>query len=258
MEEQTVNEADIFEASDFGSVANEPDEEQAQEGVDGSAVEVTNEQTASENDAVDMPEATETNENAQTGDAIDEFLAKKGIKADDPEAIRKIAQMYQNAEKGFYQKSQEKAQLERQLSQARIPQMSPDQEALSQVRAMRAEMDAERWKFQHNVTDETEQKMVEYMKQPIMQNGQPVYDATGNVVTKAALVLQGALSLDDVFTIVGGNNVKVDNLKEQMRAEVRKEMTARQTSKRPVANATDSTKFGKPAEDDPFLAGLGL
>ena len=78
MDEQTVNEAPLFEASDVEPVANDTTTEQADD-MGSSAVEATNEQTTSENEASEQPAATE--EQAQTGDAIDEFLAKKGIKA---------------------------------------------------------------------------------------------------------------------------------------------------------------------------------
>jgi hypothetical protein len=155
MDEQTVNEAPLFEASDVEPVANGTTTEQADD-MGSSAVEATNEQTTSENEANDEPAATE--DKAQTGDAIDEFLAKKGIKPDDPDAVRKIAEMYQNVEKGFYNKSQEKAQLERQLAQSRIPEIRPDQEALSEVRAMRTEMSVEKWKAGRNLSAEDEQK----------------------------------------------------------------------------------------------------
>ena len=74
MDEQTVNEAPLFEASDVEPVANDVTTEQAED-MGSSAVEATNEQTDSENEATDAPAATEE---AQTGDAIDEFLAKKG------------------------------------------------------------------------------------------------------------------------------------------------------------------------------------
>lgn len=259
MDEQTVNAAndDIFEASDFEPVANDSNEEQAIESDNGSAVEETNE-PASEEIAQESTE-TETTQESQSGDAIDEFLAKKGINASDPEAIRKIAQMYQNAEKGFYQKAQEKAQLERQIAQARVPQQAPDQEALSQVRAMRTEMNVQNWKNTHQITPETEQKMIDYINQPMTDaSGQIVTDVNGNPIKRGVMVLNGALSLDDVFSIVGGNEIKVDTLKEQLRNDIRKEMMARQTAKRPAANATDSTKFGKPSDNDPFLSGLGF
>ena len=244
MDEQTVNEAPLFEASDVEPVANDTTTEQADD-MGSSAVEATNEQTTSENEANDEPAATE--DKAQTGDAIDEFLAKKGIKPDDPDAVRKIAEMYQNVEKGFYNKSQEKAQLERQLAQSRIPEIRPDQEALSEVRAMRTEMSVEKWKAGRNLSAEDEQKMIEFVQTPITDaNGNvQVNPQTGQPITK-----------DDVYALSGAGKVEVDSLKENLRKEVQKEMEARQAAKRPSSNATDSTQFGNAEADDPFSAAL--
>ena len=254
MDEQTGTDDSLFNASDMEPVANDSIEEQA-ENNDGSAVEVTNEQTDSQDEAIEEPAVTAT---TQTGDAVDEFLAKKGINASDPDALRKVAEMYRNSEKGFYNKSQEAAQLQRQLAQQRVPQIQPDQQALNEVRSMRIEMDTKEWKSKHNLSPEDEQKMVEYVSAPLTdRQGNIVYDpVTGMPLTKGLLVNNGAMSLDDVYRLAGCGVQKVDNLKDNYRKEVEKEMAARQAAKRPDAKATDSTKFGKAQEDDPFLSGL--
>ena len=253
MDEQTVNDDSLFNASDVEAVANDSTTEQA-ENTDGSAVEVTNEQTDSQGEAIEEPAVTDT----QTGDAIDEFLAKKGIDRNDPDALRKVADMYRNSEKGFYSKSQEAAQLQRQLAQQRVPQVQPDQQALNEVRSMRIEMDTKEWKAKHNLSPEDEQKMVEYVSAPLTdRQGNVIYDpVTGVPLTKGLLVNNGAMSLDDVYRLAGCGVQKVDNLKQNLRQEVEKEMAARQAAKRPSAKATDSTQFGKAQEDDPFLSGL--
>ena len=253
MDEQTVNDDSLFDASDVEAVANDSTTEQA-ENTDGSAVEVTNEQTDSQEEAIEEPAVTDT----QTGDAIDEFLAKKGIDRNDPDALRKVADMYRNSEKGFYSKSQEAAQLQRQLAQQQVSQSQPDQQALNEVRSMRIEMDTKEWKAKHNLSPEDEQKMVEYVSAPLTdRQGNVIYDpVTGVPLTKGLLVNNGAMSLDDVYRLAGCGVQKVDNLKQNLRQEVEKEMAARQAAKRPSAKATDSTKFGKAQEDDPFLSGL--
>lgn len=254
MDEQTGTDDSLFNASDMEPVANDSIDEQA-ENNDGSAVEVTNEQTDSQDEAIEEPAVTAT---TQTGDAVDEFLAKKGINASDPDALRKVAEMYRNSEKGFYNKSQEAAQLQRQLAQQRVPQVQPDQQALNEVRSMRIEMDTKEWKSKHNLSPEDEQKMVEYVSAPLTdRQGNIVYDpVTGMPLTKGLLVNNGAMSLDDVYRLAGCGVQKVDNLKDNYRKEVEKEMAARQAAKRPDAKATDSTKFGKAQDDDPFLSGL--
>lgn len=253
MDEQTVNDDSLFDASDVEAVANDSTTEQA-ENTDGSAVEVTNEQTDSQEEAIEEPAVTDT----QTGDAIDEFLAKKGIDRNDPDALRKVADMYRNSEKGFYSKSQEAAQLQRQLAQQQASQAQPDQQALNEVRSMRIEMDTKEWKAQHNLSPEDEQKMVEYVSAPLTdRQGNVICDpVTGVPLTKGLLVNNGAMSLDDVYRLAGCGVQKVDNLKQNLRQEVEKEMAARQAAKRPSAKATNSTQFGKAQEDDPFLSGL--
>ena len=257
MDEQTGTDDSLFDASDVEAVANDSTTEQA-DNTDGSAVEVTNEQTDSQEEAIEEPAVTET----QTGDAIDDFLAKKGIDRNDPDALRKVADMYRNSEKGFYSKSQEAAQLQRQLAQQRVPQPQAQsdagQQALNEMRSMRIEMDTKEWKSKHNLSPEDEQKMVEYVSSPLTdRQGNVVYDpVTGMPLTKGLLVNNGAMSLDDVYRLAGCGVQKVDNLKENLRKEVEKEMAARQAAKRPSAKATDSTQFGKAQEDDPFLSGL--
>ena len=256
MDEQTVNDQSLFDASDVSPVANDETTEQAED-TDSSAVEATNEQTASEETANDEPAAS-NEENAQTGDAIDEFLAKKGIKADDPNAVRKIADMYRNAEKGFYNKSQEAAQLQRRLAEAQPQETRPDQQALNEVRSLRIEMDTNKWKAEHNLSAEDEQKMIAYVTQPLVDSrGNILTDpATGNQLTRGLLVNNGALTLDDVYKLAGCGAVEVDNLKQNLREEVMKEMEARQAAKRPSANATNSTQFGETEQKDAFLDGL--
>ena len=255
MDEQTVNDDSLFDALDVTPVANDETTEQADD-KDGSAVEVTNEQTDSKEDATEEPAVTAT---TQTGDAIDDFLAKKGIDKSDPDALRKVADMYRNSEKGFYSKSQEAAQLQRKLAEQQAQTVSmPDQEALNEVRSMRIEMDTKDWKAKHNLTPDDEQKMVEFVSQPLTdRQGMPIVDpVTGMPYTKGLLVNNGALSLDDVYRLAGCGVQKVDNLKADYRKEVEQEMAARQAAKRPKAKATDSTQFGKAEQDDPFLAGL--
>lgn len=258
MDEQTVNEQDsIFEASDVEAVANDSTAEQAED-TDDSAVEVTTEQTDSQEEATDEPAVTET----QTGDAIDDFLAKKGIDKNDPDALRKVADMYRNSEKGFYSKSQEAAQLQRRLAEQSANNQATDagQLALSQMRSMRVEMDTKEWKGQRNLSAEDEQKMVNYLDQPLTdrQGNVVTNPQTGKPYTKGLLVVNGAMSLDEVYRLAGCGEQKVDNLKENYRKEVEKEMAARQAANRPAANATNSTQFNKATEEDPFLSGLGF
>lgn len=260
MDEQTVNEADLFEPSDIEVQGGEQSE-----GENSPAVEVTNEeQTTSEGQTSESTEAsTDKKEEAQTGDAVDEFLAKKGVDPNDPQALRKVAEMYQNVEKAYGQKSQEKAKLERELANAQPAQTTPDMQALSEVRALKTQMDVEKWKAEKKLTPETEQKMMDWFSQPIVNNGQPIVDVNGNPIIRGYLYTNGLISLDDVLNFVGGNvntelEGKKQNLTEELRNEVKKEMSARQAAKSTKQGSTDSTQFDKTAENDPFLDGLGI
>ncbi len=258
MAEQTGTGDVLFEESDFDSTAVESQTEQT-ENTDSPAVEASTEQTDSEESTTVEPAVAQ--EPTQTGDAIDEFLANKGIDKSDPEALRKVADMYRNSEKGFYSKSQQAAQLQRQLAEQQKYQPQPTtagQDALSEVRSMRIEMDTKEWKASHNLSDEDEQKMVEYVTQPLTdRQGRVITDPnTGTPYKKGLLVTNGVLSLDDIYRLAGCGVQKVDDLKASYRKEVEQEMAARQAAKRPAPSATNSTQFGKAEEDDPFLSGL--
>ena len=258
MDEQTVNEDSIFEASDV----QVQDTEQTEE-VGSPAVEETGEQSTSEEVATDEPAVSETEETqteTQTGDEIDEFLAKKGIKSDDPDALRKVADMYRNVEKEFGKKSQEKAKLEREIANSAPTVSQADQLALSEVRQLKTELSVAQWKQAKGFTPEAERKMMDFCAQPLLdRNGQPqINPQTGQPITKGYLVVSGALSLDDVYKLSGGDSVKTEELKASLKNEINKEMAARQIAQRPVAKATNYTQFSKPEVKDPFAEGLGL
>ena len=193
-----------------------------------------------------------------------EFLAKKGVDPSKPEDVRKLAYMYANSEKGFNQKSQEKAKLERELANAQPAQTTPDMQALSEVRSLKTQMNVERWKAEKKLSPETEQKMMDWFAQPIVNNGRQVLDANGNPIIRGYLYANGLISLDDVYNFVGGNMTTANEEKRQaitdeLRNEVKKEMSARQAAKSTKQGATNSMQFGNPDEKaDPFLEGLGF
>ena len=256
--DETVNEPALFEEADFADAQTENEA--------SPAVEETTEQPTSENDATDSKvDSTNANE-SQTGDEIEEFLAKKGIKLDDPDALRKVADMYRNVEKDYGKKSQEKAQLERQLEQLNAQQMPtrPSADPMERVQALERQLAADRqlaavkdWKAAKNLSPEVEAKMVEFLSQPLEANGVKQTDNQGNPLTKMFLVQAGALSYDDVFRAVGGDSFKADAVKEELKAAVANEIAAKQNAKSPSSLATNSTQFAQPKEaEDEFVAGL--
>lgn len=255
---ETVNEQDLFEESDFA------DDQTTNES--SPAVEETSEQPTSQNEAVETP-ADSTNENAnesQTGDEIVEFLAKKGVKADDPDALRKVAEMYRNVEKDYGRKAQEKAQLERQIASLTQQQTVPSADPMERIANLERQLQADRqiqatreWKAQKNLSPEVEAKMVDYLSQPLISNGVQQTDPQGNPLTKYFLVEMGALSLDDVYNNVGGDSFKADAIKEELKTAVANEIAAKQAPKGAPTMATNSAQFAQPKEaDDDFLAGL--
>ncbi len=255
---ETVNEPLVFEESDFA-------DDQTTE-TSSPAVEETNEQPTSQNEATDSKvDSTNANE-SQTGDEIAEFLAKKGVKLDDPDALRKVAEMYRNVEKDYGKKSQEKAQLERQLEQINAQQVpvTPSVDPIDRIQALERQLAADRqlaavkeWKAAKNLDPEVEAKMVEYLSQPLEANGVKQTDNDGNPLTKMFLVQAGALSYDDVFRAVGGDSFKAEAVKEELKTAVANEIAAKQNAKSPSSLATDSTQFAKPKEaDDEFVDGL--
>ena len=252
---ETVNEQDLFEESDFADdqTTNEP----------STPVEDVKEQSTSEKDAIESPDDS-TAKGSQSGDEISEFLAKKGINPEDPDALHKVADMYRNVEKEYSKKSQEKAQLERQIAESMTrPVASGDpMERLSaierQLQADREIQATKEWKSAKNLTPEAESKMVEFLSQPIKNsNGVVQKDPQGNVLTKYFLIQTGALTLDEVYNAVGGDSFKADAIKQELKDAVANEFAARQTAKGPSSLSTNSMQFTKPkGEDDDFLNGL--
>ena len=255
--DETVNEPVLFEESDFADDQT-PNETSP-------AVEETIEQPTSQKEAMDSKDDSTIAKESQTGDEIEEFLAKKGVKLDDPDALRKVADMYRNVEKEFGKKSQEKAQLERQLEQMSIQANQPtSSDPMDRIQALERQLNADRqiqatkeWKAAKNLSPEVEEKMVDFLRQPIVTNGITQTDNQGNPLTKFFLVQSGALSLDDVFNAVGGDSLKADAIKQELKTAVANEIAAKQTAKSPASLATNSTQFAQPKQaDDEFISGL--
>ena len=258
--DETVNEQLVFEESDFAT-------DQTPE-VGSPAVEETKEQPTSQNEAMDSKDSS-TKENAnepEAGDEIEDFLAKKGIKLDDPDALRKVADMYRNVEKDYGKKSQEKAQLERQIAQMNSaqPAIRNVNDPIERIQNLERQLAADRqltavkeWKAAKNPTPEVEAKMIEYLQKPLISNGVPQTDAQGKPLTNNFLVNMGALTYDDVFKLVGGDSFKADAVKQELKTAVANEIAAKQSAKSPNALATNSTQFAKPkTADDEFVDGL--
>lgn len=267
MEQQTGTEpVEIFTAEDFDEVdKTESTESTTEQKVENSpAVEETTEPASQEStEPVEADTSTQKTEESQTEtNLVDDFLAKKGISKNDPDAIDKVVKMYRDAEKELGKSFQEKAHLEREIAKSSLPETDPNRQALAEVRQLRTERAVEQWKAAKNLTPENEAKMMAWVSQPIVdpQTGQPIVNPqTGQPMVKGLYVVNGAITLDEAYKLAGCEDEtaqRANELKQNLKNEVVKEMTARQTAKRPTANATNSTEFDKPEQDDPFMAGL--
>ena len=255
---ETVNEPDLFSESDF---ADDQTEEKS-----SPAVEETTKQPTSQDEAKDLAvDSTENANESKTGDEIEEFLAKKGINKDDPDALRKVADMYRNVEKDYGKKSQEKAQLERQIAQMNVqPVMSDANDPMERIQNLERQLASDRqltavkeWKAAKNPSPEVEAKMIDFLEKPLVSNGIPQTDNSGNTLTNNFLVNMGVLSYDDVYKLVGGESFKAEAVKEELKNAVANEIAAKQTAKSPSALSTNSTQFAKPKQaDDEFIDGL--
>lgn len=251
--DETVNEPALFEEADFAD---------ASENEASPAVQESNEQPASPKEEVeskDVPDAKET----QPGDEIDDFLAKKHIDKSDPEALRKIADMYRNAEKALGRNFQEKAKLERQIAESLSKPAQASENPMERIQALERQLAADRqvqatkeWKAAKNLSPEVEEKMVDFLKQPIVQNGVVQKDNQGNTLSKYWLVGQGILTLDDVYKAVGGDSIKAEAIKEELKTAIVKETQAKQAKGGAKPLSTNSTQFSDPKGNDPFLDGL--
>ena len=257
--DETVNEPALFSEADFADAQTENET--------SPAVEETTKQPTSQDKATDETvDSTKNANESQTGDEIEEFLAKKGIKLDDPDALRKVADMYRNVEKDYGKKSQEKAQLERQIAQMNAvqPTINDANDPMERIQNLERQLAADRqltavreWKAAKNPSPEVEAKMIEYLEKPLISNGIPQTDNQGRPLTNNFLVNMGVMSYDDVFKLVGGDSFKADAVKQELKTAVANEIAAKQTAKSPASLATNSTQFAQPKEaDDEFVAGL--
>lgn len=264
MDEQTISDELDFSASDSTT-------EQAGD-TDASSVQETIEQPDNQDDNSNV-EATPTDDqvDGQSGvqtedDAIKEFLANKGINLDEPgdakDIAYKLGKMALNSEKQFNSKSQEIAQLRRQMEASqpanagRQPNTTPGQAAIDfidQQRAVKLQEDVANFIKEKELTPEEDARMIEWMKQRTITDPQ-----TGEERPLALLWLaNGVMTLEDIYNASGCPALRAEAVKAKMRGEVQKSMAARQAAKRPTSSATNSSQFSNGSDqDEAFLQGL--
>ena len=247
MDEQTEN---VKEELDFGTDTELQAEPVNQDDSTEAPVEETTEQVGSEEDQPSEPtgEDLKTNTDEAEPNTMADFLKSKGLDPSDPEALTKVTEMYRNSEKKMYEESQKRAQLERAFTQPTQP-LPGDTAALAEVKALKNQMMAREFIERNKITPDDEMKLVDYLSQPVAL-------PTGGSMPRAQLVVDGLLSLDEAYRLAGGKTESADQIKADLKAQVLKDVAARQNSKLMKASATNSKEFANPDANDPFLKGF--
>ncbi len=231
--------------------------------VSNDSPEVTEGQTENQENSDNQTEATseDSTDDVQVDDTVlEHFLESKGISPNGPEITKetlyKLGKMAYNSERQFTRGAQELAELKRQMAANGSNNQAGNSQNVFDMNnedmAAKFQQDVAAWEAQKKLTEDEEDKMVDWLKTPVGQN--PV---TGQPILRMHLVMNGVLSLDDVYNASGCGMIKADALRKQMRGEVEKELSARQTAKRPVAGATNSAQFAqKGSNEEAFLKGL--
>src|SRR5574343_213262 len=238
MAEQTVN--DVVDTSQEAEIVNP-------ENVTDAPVEASNE-AEQVDETVDTTADAEADQVNQGADEVTRFLESKGVKADDPEALAKVSDMYRNAEKLMNDKAQEAARANRELERT-VGDMTPNSEsrALREIALMKNQQMTKEFRDRVNVAPEVEAKMLDWMSKDV-----PLQD--GSIVKQGYLVTNGILSLDDVYTLCGGGNIDPSGLAAQVKKQTLAEVANKQSATRSKASATNSQKFST-EKGDPFGEG---
>lgn len=252
MADNATSEDNVFEGSN--STIEQPEEQVSS--ADQSVEQSDSQEINNQPDATSSEQDVEKLDDVQTEDAeVIDFLTKKGLNVeqlDNPkEAMLKLGKMALNSERGYKNGTQEIAELRRQLAEMDAHNANQNQNAVEESNAQFLN-EVQTWSQNKNLSESQEEVLVEWLKQPVggfLPDGTPVM--------RIHLVANGALRLDDAYRAAGLDEVKAGELKANMRAEVEKELVAKQTAKRPSGNATNSVQFAKPSDEtDLFLDGL--
>ena len=252
MADNATSEDNVFEGSNSTIEQPEKQVSSADQSVEQSETQETNNQTETTPSESNVGES----DGVQAEDAeIIDFLAKKGLNVeqlDNPkEAMLKLGKMALNSERGYKNGTQEIAELRRQLAEINAYNANQNQNAIEESNAQFLN-EVQTWSQNKNLSESQEAVLVEWLKQPVggfLPDGMPVM--------RIHLVANGALKLDDAYKAAGLDEIKASELRASMRAEVEKELIAKQTAKRPSGNATNSMQFAKPSDEtDLFLDGF--
>lgn len=249
MEDEAIT---LTDSQDSGVQATQP-EEQSAEAVNTTESEPqkTDQTSYEEAESQSEPEApaesdsTEEQKPEQTDNSEDdaEWLAKKGIDLEAPDAAAKLAKMYRNAEKAMHKNGQKASELEKKLQEqpVDVDTDNPLVERLANEVVLMKRADAVRnFKSEVNLTPEQEAKMVSYISEnPSMSE----------------LVNAGYLSLQQLYKLSGAGEIDPDTVKAQGGQEALEKLASKQRATAPKGAASNSNGTSTP-KDDPFLAGF--
>lgn len=217
MDEQTVN-AEPTEVLEQAEPITQEPEEQAP------VSEPTEQQAAPE---------------VQQDDSAD-WLKSKGL---DPENFdqAKAVEMWRNAEKLGHSKSQQAADLQKQMAQ---PSPMVDNELYGEVQALKNHIAVEDFRSSHELAPEVESEMAR-----LINDGSDVFKAQ---------VREGLISLENLeaMALYGLGRLDTSQIKAEARKETLQEVASKQRATFPRANATNAAEFSKPEKADPFLTGI--
>lgn len=222
MEEETTTNAPV---SDGGSINGIAVDDQGQALVADEPQPDQPEPAEAEDKPVEpSQEAPKEDEPAKADNSTTAWLEAKGIDPKSPEAIEKVAEMARNAEKAMHQKAQKASELEKvaKISDEEIPvDATPEVRDNVRVRNLELKFDVQQWKVQNPDKVAHEAEMVKVLADP----------------TKKALVQEGYLSLDDVYSIARGGDVEAT--KSQGKREALETLAQKQQAAVPVGNAVN-------------------
>lgn len=222
MEENTTTEAPVNEGATIGDVSVDANDQPVAQPDD--TEQATAESTTTESQATEASEPQEDN-----SDDVAEFLKKKGIDPDSPEALRKVADMARNAEKAMHDKARKASELEKTLSTASDDvaedvalQTGQDPEVLKRLQRMEVKDTVREFWANNPDAQQFESEMIETLQ------------------TKPHL----AGDLESLWAVVQSKNGDV--MKSQGKKEALSSLAQKQQAAVPRGNAVQSNGMGTP------------
>lgn len=230
MDEQTTTDATT---QDTGAETTAQPEEQHAEAVTTTEGEPTQTNTVSE----------ETTEQPTEADAVVTWMQKKGIDPTDPEALSKLANMAQNAEKQMHKATVDASALKKQLEQSPGGELDTDNELVKElygeVTAVKRAQAIDSFKQEVGLTAEQEKQMVGYLSEN---------------PTIGQLVNMGHLSLPQLYAMSVGSQIDTAKLKQDGGRDALQQLKNKQMSGALPGNSTTSAM--SPPQTDAFRAAL--